>query len=144
MPDEARVVYFRKEYIKMEQKFFICKHCGNLVAVIHASGVPMVCCGDPMTELVPNTTDAAKEKHVPVVAVKDGKVLVNVGSVDHPMVPEHYIQWIYLLTENGSQRRTLHPGEKPHAVFALAEGEKPVAVYEYCNLHGLWKADIKA
>ena len=117
-----------------EQKFFICKHCGNLVGMIFSSGVPMVCCGEKMTELVANTTDAATEKHVTVTAV--------VGSVEHPMLPEHYIQWIYLLTTTGGHRTALQPGEAPKAVFTLQDDEKPVAVYEYCNLHGLWKTEL--
>ena len=125
-----------------EQKFFICKHCGNLVGMVFSSGVPTVCCGEKMTELVANTTDAAKEKHVPVVTVEGNLVTVTVGSVDHPMLPEHYIQWIYLQTEDGGHRKALEPGQAPKAVFALTEGEKPVAVYEYCNLHGLWKANL--
>ncbi|NCB52008.1 MAG: desulfoferrodoxin [Clostridia bacterium] len=122
--------------------FFICKHCGNLVGMIHNSGVPIVCCGENMTQLVPNTVDASNEKHVPVVTVDGNSVKVAVGSVPHPMVPEHFIQWVYLQTELGAQRKCLAPGDAPEAVFALTEGDKPVAAYEYCNLHGLWKTDI--
>ena len=121
-------------------KFYRCDHCGNIVTFVHAAGVPVMCCGQKMTELLPGTTDAAVEKHVPVVEVKDGKVYVQVGSVEHPMLPEHYIQWIALETNLGSQIRYLQPGQAPKAEFALAEGEELVAVYEYCNLHGLWKA----
>lgn len=123
-----------------EVKFFICKHCGNLVGMIHDSGVPLVCCGENMAELVANTVDAAKEKHVPVVAIDGDIVTVKVGSVPHPMLPEHYIQWIYLLTEQGGERKILKPGDAPEAVFALTPGDKFIAAYEYCNLHGLWKA----
>ena len=122
-------------------KFFICRTCGNLVKIVKESGVPMMCCGQKMEELVPNTTDAAGEKHVPVATVADGTVTVQVGSVEHPMLPEHFIQWIYLETENGGQFKELKPGEAPAATFALGD-EKPVAVYEYCNLYGLWKADL--
>jgi len=122
--------------------FYICKHCGNLVGMIHNSGVPIVCCGENMTKLVPNTVDASNEKHVPVVTVDGDTVKVAVGAVPHPMVPEHFIQWIYLQTEQGAQRKCLAPGEAPEAVFSLTPGDKPVAAYEYCNLHGLWKADI--
>lgn len=125
-----------------EQKFFICKHCGNLVGMIFSSGVPMVCCGEKMTELVANTTDAATEKHVPVVTVEGNTVTAVVGSVEHPMLPEHYIQWIYLLTTTGGHRTALQPGEAPKTVFTLQDDEKPVAVYEYCNLHGLWKTEL--
>lgn len=121
-------------------KFYICDHCGNLVTFLHDAGVPVMCCGQKMTELVPGTVDAAVEKHVPVVDVKGNVVSVKVGSVEHPMLPEHSIQWIALETNQGSQIKYLKPGEKPEAAFALSEGESVVAVYEYCNLHGLWKA----
>ena len=125
----------------MGKRFFICKHCGNIVGILHASGAPVSCCGDNMTELVPNTVDAAQEKHVPVVKIDGNKVTVEVGSVEHPMLDAHYIQWIYLETNHGGQRRALVPGEKPTATFIL-EDDTPVAVYEYCNLHGLWKTEI--
>ena len=121
-----------------EVKFFICKHCGNLVGMIFDSGAPLTCCGEKMTELVPNTVDAAQEKHVPVVTIEGDTVTVKVGSVAHPMLPEHYIQWIYIHTEQGGQRKALKPGDKPEATFLLAEGDKLIATYEYCNLHGLW------
>ena len=124
------------------KKFFVCKHCGNMIGLLHDAGVPMMCCGEKMVELVPNTTDGAHEKHVPVATVEGNKVVVNVGSVDHPMVPEHWIQWVYLETDKGGHRKVLNPGENPHLVFALTEDEKPVAVYEYCNLHGLWVAKL--
>lgn len=123
-------------------KFYICKHCGNLISMIFDSKVNPVCCGEKMTELVANTVDAAKEKHVPVVEVDGNKVTVKVGSVTHPMVPEHYIEWIYLVTKQGVQRKCLEPGQEPTAVFALAEGDVAVEAYEYCNLHGLWKKEI--
>ena len=125
-----------------ETRFFICKHCGNLVGMIHSSGAQMICCGDPMTELVPGSVDASKEKHVPVIAVDGNTVTVTVGAVAHPMLDEHYIQWIYLETNKGGQRHELAPGGEPKTVFALAEGEKAVAAYAYCNLHGLWKTDV--
>ena len=124
------------------KKFFVCKHCGNMIGLLHDAGVPMMCCGEKMVELVPNTTDAAQEKHVPVATVEGNKVVVNVGSVDHPMVAEHWIQWVYLETDKGGHRKVLNPGEKPNVVFALTEDEKPLAVYEYCNLHGLWVANL--
>ena len=124
------------------KKFFVCKHCGNMIGLLHDAGVPMMCCGEKMVELVPNTTDAAQEKHVPVATVEGTKVVVNVGSVDHPMLDEHLIQWVYLETDKGGHRKVLNPGEKPHVVFALTEDEKPLAVYEYCNLHGLWVAKL--
>ena len=121
-------------------KFYRCDHCGNIVTFLHAAGVPVMCCGQKMTALLPGTTDASLEKHVPAVEIKGGKVYVQVGSVEHPMLPEHYIQWIALETNLGSQIRYLQPGQAPKAEFVLADGEEMVAVYEYCNLHGLWKA----
>jgi len=124
------------------QKFYICKHCGNLVGMIHNSGVVMVCCGEEMTELVANTVDASQEKHVPVITVNDNEVKVEIGSVPHPMVEDHYIQWVYLLTNRGGQRKCLAPGLEPVVTFAIGD-EKPLAAFEYCNIHGLWKADVK-
>lgn len=124
----------------MELKFLKCEHCGNIVEMIEDKGVPVVCCGQRMTELVAGTSDGAREKHVPVYEVNGSTVLVMIGEVAHPMIPEHYIEWIVLQTKNGVQRRELKPGEKPEAIFALCEGDEVVAVYAYCNLHGLWKA----
>ena len=123
----------------MEMKFYKCKHCGNIIAVVKASGAPISCCGEKMTEIVPGTADAAVEKHVPVVEIKDGKVIVTVGEVAHPMAPEHYIEWIAISTDQGNQRKILEPGDKPMACFALCDGENFEAAYAYCNLHGLWK-----
>ena len=122
-------------------KFYICNHCGNIIAYVKSSGVPVVCCGEKMQELVPNTTDAAVEKHVPVIQIDGSKVTVTVGSAEHPMIPEHYIQWISIETKEGNQRKILKPGEAPKAVFAMTEGDELIAAYEYCNLHGLWKAE---
>lgn len=127
----------------IEPKFYICRKCGNLVGMIEASGVIMKCCGEPMEELIPGTVDASLEKHLPVVEVNGNEITVTVGSVIHPMTEEHHIAWIYLLTENGGQRKVLEHTGEPVAKFILAEGEKPVAAYEYCNLHGLWKTDIQ-
>ncbi|MCR5138130.1 MAG: desulfoferrodoxin [Oscillospiraceae bacterium] len=117
-----------------------CSHCGNIIAHLHDSGVRCHCCGEEMQPLAPNTTDAAGEKHVPVIAVDGNTVTVTVGSVEHPMLDAHYIEWIILETRQGRQRKTLRPGDRPVAVFALTEGDEVVAAYEYCNLHGLWKA----
>lgn len=124
----------------MEMKFYICKTCGNMIAMVKKSGVPVMCCGQKMTELEPGTTDAAVEKHVPVFEIKDNKVFVTVGSVEHPMLDEHFIEWIAVQTTAGNQRKALKPGDKPQACFALCEGEEVEAVYAYCNLHSLWKA----
>ena len=121
-------------------KFYKCEHCGNIVTFVKASGVPVMCCGQKMTELVPGTVDASLEKHVPVVSVEGSVVSVRVGAVEHPMVPEHFIQWVAVETSLGSQIKYLKPGQEPVAVFALTPGDKVVAAYEYCNLHGLWKA----
>ena len=125
----------------MKQKFYICRHCGNLVGMVHDSGVPIVCCGEKMQPLVPNTVEASGEKHLPAVTMEDGVLHVRVGSVEHPMLPEHYIQWIYVMTENGGQRRALKPGDEPEASFSLGD-DKAVAVYAYCNLHGLWMTQL--
>ena len=124
-----------------EVKFYICEHCGNIVTKIDDSGVPLVCCGSKMTELKAGSVDASREKHVPVVKAEEGRVTVTVGSVIHPMTEEHSIEWIYLLTDEGGQLKYLAPGNEPVVEFAVA-GEKPLAVYAYCNLHGLWKSEI--
>ena len=122
-------------------KFYICEHCGNIVTKIHDAGVPVVCCGQKMKELVPGTVEASVEKHVPVAVVEGGLVKVEIGSVAHPMAEEHWIEWVHLVSEKGSQRKYLNPGEAPNVRFLL-EDDKPVAVYAYCNLHGLWKKEL--
>lgn len=122
-------------------KFYICEKCGNLVEKIEDSGVPMVCCGQKMSEIVAGTVEASREKHIPVASVDGDVVKVVVGSVEHPMAEEHSILWIELKTDRGVQRKHLKPGEAPEVSFALA-GEKPLEVYAYCNLHGLWKSEI--
>ncbi len=124
-----------------EPKFFRCKECGNIIEKIYDSGASVVCCGEVMEDLVANTVDAAKEKHVPSVSVDGNIVQVSVGEVLHPMEEKHYIMWIYLQTKKGGQRKDLQPGQEPKAVFAL-EDDEPIAVYEYCNLHGLWKKEL--
>ena len=124
----------------MEVKFYRCPHCGNIVVKVKDSGVPVVCCGAPMQELVPNTGDGAGEKHVPVYKREGNEVVVRVGSVDHPMLEAHYIEWVMLQTKAGNQRKLLKPGEAPEARFLIAEDDEVLAVYEYCNLHGLYKA----
>ncbi|MFR1366492.1 MULTISPECIES: desulfoferrodoxin family protein [Lentihominibacter] len=123
----------------MNMKFYKCEHCGNIITFVENKGVPVMCCGQKMTELVAGSTDAAQEKHVPVVEKDGDKVKVTVSSVEHPMLDEHYIQWVCLETKKGSQIKYLKPGEKPEAEFVL-DNDEIVAVYEYCNLHGLWKA----
>ncbi len=123
-------------------KFFICEHCGNLIGMIKDSGVPMICCGQKMSKLEPGTVDASLEKHVPVVEVKGSIVNVKIGSVMHPMIAEHSILWVYLQTDKGGQRKCLEVGSMPEVNFSILD-EKPLAVYAYCNLHGLWKTEIK-
>ena len=124
----------------MDVKFYVCRHCGNIIAYARSSGVPVVCCGEPMGELLPNTSDGAVEKHVPVWKQEGNLVTVTVGSVPHPMTDVHYIEWICLQTKQGNQRKCLAPGEAPAASFALCDGDEVEAVYAYCNLHGLWKS----
>ena len=124
----------------MDMKFYKCAHCGQIVAIVEDKPCPVKCCGEAMQEIIPGTSDGALEKHVPVVNVEGNIVNVTVGSVEHPMLEEHYIQWIALQTECGNQRVVLKPGDAPKAKFALIDGDKVVAVYEYCNLHGLYKA----
>ncbi len=124
----------------MATKFYKCNHCGNVIVKVVDAGVPVVCCGEKMVELVPNTVDASGEKHLPVVTVLDNNnIKVEVGSVHHPMLPEHHISFVYVETENGGIQVNLK--DKPEAVVYLGE-EKAVAVYEYCNLHGLWKTEL--
>ena len=126
----------------MEMKFYYCKHCGNIVAYADNKGVPVVCCGEKMVEMVPNTVEASTEKHIPVIIVDGNKVTVKIGSVDHPMVPKHYIQWVSLKTKQGNQRKPLETGALPEVCFMLCPGDEVVSAYAYCNLHGLWKATL--
>ena len=124
----------------MEVKYYVCNHCENIIEMVKDKGVPVICCGEPMQELKAGVTDAAVEKHVPVYTVEGSHVHVVVGETKHPMLEEHFIQWVCLETEKGSQIKYLKPGAKPEAVFTLND-DRLVAVYEYCNLHGLWKAE---
>ena len=126
--------------MKNQRKFLKCDHCGNMVGMIEDSGVEMVCCGQPMTVLVVNTTDAAQEKHVPVAAREGGRLNVTVGSVAHPMLEEHHITWIAVAQGEKTQRENLDRTGSPTAEFCVEEG--PVTVYAYCNLHGLWSAEL--
>ncbi|MGI6220847.1 MAG: desulfoferrodoxin family protein [Coriobacteriales bacterium] len=123
----------------MEMKFYKCPVCGQIIAKVKETKVPVMCCGKPMEEIVPNTTDAAGEKHVPVYTVDGGKVLVTVGAVEHPMTEEHYIEWVSLKTKLGNQRKLLQPGDAPKVCFAICEGDEVEAVFAYCNLHSLWR-----
>ena len=123
------------------QKFYICEHCGNLIGMIHDAGVPMMCCGQKMKKLEPGVVEASHEKHIPVVKVDGNVVNVEICSVEHPMIEAHSILWVYLQTDKGGQRKNLEVGKEPVVVFSL-DDEKPIAVYAYCNLHGLWKKEI--
>ena len=125
---------------KMKQKFLKCEHCGNIVAVVKQSGVPVMCCGEEMKEIIPGTVEASKEKHIPVYKVEGNKVYVSVGEIEHPMQDEHYIEWISIQTKFGNQRKGLNPNNKPEVCFSICEGDEIEAVFAYCNLHGLWKA----
>ena len=125
----------------MAVKVLKCKECGKMVLELKGSQCPTKCCGEPMAELVPNTTDGALEKHVPVIEQDGNKVTVRVGSVVHPMLEAHYIEFIILETTKSAYLKTLNPGEEPVAEFLLAEDEDVVAAYEYCNLHGYWKGE---
>lgn len=124
-----------------ETRFYVCEHCGNLIGMINDAGVPMMCCGKKMTKLEPGTVEASAEKHIPVVSVEGKLVHVSIGEVSHPMTEEHSILWVYLQTNRGGQRKCLAAGEAPEVTFALYD-EEPVAVYAYCNLHGLWMAEV--
>ena len=126
----------------MDLKFYYCKNCGKIIVIVKDTKLPTICCGEAMQELVPGVTDAAAEKHVPVISVEGNVVTVSVGEVSHPMLEEHYIEWVLLQTNKGIQKKWLKPGEEPKARFILDEGEKAVAAYEYCNLHKLWKASV--
>lgn len=123
----------------MEMKFYRCSRCGQIVAIVNDTGMPIICCGEVMEEIIPGTTDASLEKHIPVYEVRNGIVNVTVGSIGHPMTPDHYIEWVALQTRSGNQRKLLKPGDEPKVSFALLGDDEVVAVYAYCNLHRLWK-----
>ena len=125
----------------MSTRLYICNHCGNIIEKINDAGVPVVCCGQKMEELIPNTVEASGEKHMPVVTIEGDELIVNVGSVHHPMEEKHFIEWVHVDLENGSLFKRLVPGSDPRVAFRLG-GEKPVSVFAYCNLHGLWKTDL--
>ena len=124
------------------QRFFICKHCGNMVGLVQNKGVPLVCCGENMTKLEPNTAEASVEKHLPAVTISGDSISVQIGSVPHPMEDKHHITFVYVETQHGGQRKCLKVGEAPKLAFSFSD-DKPMAVYAYCNLHGLWKTEIK-
>ncbi|MDD3867419.1 MAG: desulfoferrodoxin [Clostridia bacterium] len=125
----------------IKREFYRCDICGNIVGMIEDGGGELVCCGEPMRLLNANTTDAATEKHVPVCTRDGNQLKVVVGSVAHPMTAEHYIQWIAIAQNGRTQRVALTPDQAPEATFCVEDG--PIVVYEYCNLHGLWKAEVE-
>lgn len=125
----------------MALKFYRCAHCGNIICFVENSGVPVMCCGQKMEEIIPGSVEAATEKHIPVISINDYLVKVNVGSVEHPMTEQHHISWIVLETQQGRQKKALAFDQKPEATFALAPNDKVLAAYAYCNLHGLWSAE---
>ncbi|MGN0162416.1 MAG: desulfoferrodoxin family protein [Candidatus Ornithomonoglobus sp.] len=123
----------------MEQKFYICEHCGNIIVKVNDTGVPVMCCGEKMKEIVPGITEAAAEKHIPVYKQEHHMVTVTIGDVPHPMQSEHYIEWVLLQTKQGMQKKMLKPSDQPEVCFVLCDEDEVEAVYAYCNLHGLWK-----
>lgn len=124
----------------MKIRFFICNHCGNIIAMIKDAGVPVKCCGENMQEIIPGTSEGAQEKHIPVYDVKGETVKVLVGEIEHPMTPEHYIDWVCLETEYGFQLKKLKQGMPPHISFNMTKDDKVKAVYAFCNKHSLWKS----
>lgn len=124
-----------------ERKFFKCSACGSIIGLIEDGGGALVCCGQEMDQLVPNSVDAAKEKHVPVAKRQNGTLVVEVGSAPHPMLAEHHIAWIAVAQGSSTHRVTLDKTGQPTASFCV--GEDPLVVYAYCNLHGLWVAEVQ-
>jgi superoxide reductase len=125
-----------------EEKFFRCNHCGNMFSVVHDAGVTPVCCGESMQLLKPNTGDGVAEKHVPVIERDGDNVVVKVGSVPHPMLEEHFIQWVEIVQADRILRTVFKPGDAPEATFVLSDPSGPITAYEYCNLHGLWATEL--
>ena len=121
-------------------KFYVCNHCGNIIRYEKDTGVPVMCCGEKMEELIPGTTDAAQEKHVPAIEINGDVVTVRVGEVEHPMEEEHYIEWIAMATDEGNQKVDLRPGDEAKATFEYVKGAK---LYAYCNKHLLWKTEVQ-
>ena len=122
-------------------KFYLCEKCGNMAGLILDKGGSLTCCGAKMTELIPNTVEASTEKHLPAVTVSGDSIDVQIGSVLHPMEEGHHISFVYVQTEQGGQRKCLKVGQDPKVSFCV-KGDKPLSVYAYCNLHGLWKTDV--
>jgi len=127
--------------MEISHKFYKCNHCGNVAVLVVNKGVPVVCCGEKMTDLPANSTDASLEKHVPELTVAENTIGIQIGSVPHPTEEGHHIDFVYIATENGGQRKRIKIGSEPKCTFSFSD-DKPVTVYAYCNLHGLWKTEI--
>jgi len=127
--------------MEMSHKFYNCSHCGNTAVLVVDKGVPVVCCGEKMKELIPNTVEASTEKHLPAITASANSISVQVGSVPHPMEDGHHIAFVYVQTEQGGQRKRIKLGAEPKCEFTFVD-DKPVAVYAFCNLHGLWKTEL--
>lgn len=124
----------------MKTKFYICNHCGNIITMVRDCGVPVYCCGEKMQEITPGTSEGSQEKHIPVYKVHGETVTVSVGEKEHPMLPEHYIEWVCVETNEGLQFKSLNPNTSPQIDFSLSKDDKVKAVYAFCNQHSLWKA----
>ena len=132
--------FIQKGGADLKIKFFVCNHCGNIIAMIKDAGVPIKCCGENMQEIIPGTSEGAQEKHIPVYDIKGETVKVCVGEIEHPMTPEHYIDWVCLETEGGFQLKKLKEGMPSQISFSLTKGDNIKAVYAFCNQHSLWKS----
>lgn len=119
-------------------EFYICNHCGNIITFLSNKGAGVNCCGERMTKIIPNSIDASNEKHIPIIKLSDNLVTVCVGSIEHPMSNDHFIEWILLETNNGYQMCHLSASDAPKATFKICDNDKIVATYAFCNLHGLW------
>lgn len=124
-------------------KFFICSICHNIVELIDDRGVPLFCCGKPMQALIPNQNETSSEKHKPIYTLNDTSIIVNLGKENHPMEEKHYISWVQIETNHGTQRKKLKPTDKPQVIFPLLEDEKIKSIFAYCNIHGLWETKIE-
>ena len=127
----------------MTMKFYKCQLCGQIIGIVKETGVPIICCGQEMEEIIPHTDEKGlSEKHIPVYQIKNKKIVVRIGSIPHPMTNEHYIEWVALVTNKGNQRKSLKPGDAPEVRFVLDDGEIVEEIYAYCNLHSLWKIKL--
>ena len=124
----------------MSVQFFVCNHCGNTFAMIKNQAASIKCCSENMKEIIAGTSEGAKEKHVPVYHIDGETITVSVGETEHPMTPEHYIDWVCIETEEGFQFKKLTPDMSPRVSFSLTKGDKVRSVYAFCNLHSLWKS----